>query len=96
MRVLAVATILLLSSSLVPTLAQEEGKAPAQSQPETAPAPTQPQTVPVQPERTHSNRSKLVSKVRIGRRTSKSVAIGERNRAMATRLVAWARMAWGE
>jgi hypothetical protein len=52
MRVLAVATILLLSSSLVPTLAQEEGKAPAQSQPETAPAPTQPQTVPVQPERT--------------------------------------------
>ena len=42
MRVFAVATILFLSSSLVPTFAQDEGKSPATSQP---------QTVPVQPER---------------------------------------------
>jgi hypothetical protein len=42
MRVFAVATILLLSSSLVPSFAQDEGKAPT---------PNQPQTVPVQPER---------------------------------------------
>jgi hypothetical protein len=41
MRVFAVATILFLSSSLVPTFAQDEGKSPA----------TSPQTVPVQPER---------------------------------------------
>jgi hypothetical protein len=53
MRVVVVATIFLLSSGVVPTLAQEQGKVPTQSQPETAPAPTQsPQTVPVQPERT--------------------------------------------
>jgi hypothetical protein len=42
MRVFAVATMLLLSSSLVPSFAQDEGKAPT---------PSQPQTVPVQPER---------------------------------------------
>jgi len=42
MRVFAVATILFLSSSLVPSFAQDEGKSPA---------PSQPQTVPVQPER---------------------------------------------
>jgi hypothetical protein len=52
MRVLAIATVFLLSSSLVPILAQEQERAPAQSQPETTPAPAQPQTVPVQPERT--------------------------------------------
>jgi hypothetical protein len=52
MRVLAAATIFLLSSSVVPTLAQEQEKVPAQSQAEAAPAPTQPQAVPVQPERT--------------------------------------------
>lgn len=52
MRVIAVATVFSLSSSLVPTLAQEQGKAPAQTQSETAPAPAQPPTVPVQPERT--------------------------------------------
>ena len=52
MRVLAIATIFLLSSSLVPILAQEQERAPAQSQPETTPAPAQPQTVPVEPERT--------------------------------------------
>jgi hypothetical protein len=46
---LAVASTLLLSFTL-PTFAQEEGKAPTQSQPQTAPAP--PQTVPVQPQRT--------------------------------------------
>jgi hypothetical protein len=43
MRVFAVATIVLLSSSLVPSFAQNEGKPPT---------PSQPQTVPVQPERT--------------------------------------------
>jgi len=43
MRVFAVATILLLSSSLVPSFAQNEGRPPTSSQP---------QTVPVQPERT--------------------------------------------
>ena len=43
MRVFAVATILLLSSSLVPSFAQDEGKSPTLSQP---------QTTPVQPERT--------------------------------------------
>jgi hypothetical protein len=42
MRVFAVATIVFLSSSLVPAFAQDEGKSPATSQP---------QTVPVQPER---------------------------------------------
>jgi hypothetical protein len=42
MRVLAIATLLLLSSSLVPSFAQNEGKSPD---------PSQPQTVPVQPER---------------------------------------------
>ena len=42
MRVFAIATMLLLSSSLVPSFAQDEGKAPT---------PSQPQTVPVQPER---------------------------------------------
>ena len=42
MRVFAAATILFLSSGLVPTFAQEEGKSPATGQP---------QTVPVQPER---------------------------------------------
>jgi hypothetical protein len=53
MRVLAVATLFFLSSSVLPTLAQEQGRLPAQTQPETTPAPTQPpQTVPVQPERT--------------------------------------------
>jgi hypothetical protein len=52
MRVLAIATIFLLSSSLVPILAQEQERAPAQSQSETTPAPAQPQTVPVEPERT--------------------------------------------
>lgn len=53
MRALAIATIFLLSSSLVPTLAQDQEKAPVQQgQPETAPAPTQTQAVPVQPERT--------------------------------------------
>ena len=43
MRVFALATILFLSSSLVPTFAQDEAKSPA---------PSQPQTTPVQPERT--------------------------------------------
>lgn len=52
MRVLAVATLFFLSSSVVPTLAQEQERVPTQSQAETAPAPTQPQAVPVQPERT--------------------------------------------
>ena len=42
MRVLTVATILLLSTSLVPSFAQDEGKSSPSSQP---------QTVPVQPER---------------------------------------------
>src|SRR3954470_12980934 len=50
MRVPVITTVLLLASSLVPALAQQQGKAPAQSQSESAPA--QPQTVPVQPERT--------------------------------------------
>ena len=50
MRALALATTLLLSFTLSPSFAQEEGQPPAQSQPQTAPA--QPQTVPVQPERT--------------------------------------------
>ena len=48
MRSLAVATILLLSSSLVPSFAQNQGNPPAPSQT----TPSQPQTVPVQPERT--------------------------------------------
>ena len=43
MRVLTAATILFISSSLVPSFAQDEGKAPT---------PSQPQTTPVQPERT--------------------------------------------
>ena len=42
MRVFAIATMLSLSSSLVPCFAQDEGKAPT---------PSQPQAVPVQPER---------------------------------------------
>jgi hypothetical protein len=47
MRVATIATILLLSSSLVPSFAQDQGQSQAQ-------APTQPQTVPVQPERSPS------------------------------------------
>ena len=42
MRVFAVATILLLSSSLVPSFAQDQGKSAS---------PSQPEAVPVQPER---------------------------------------------
>jgi hypothetical protein len=42
MRVLTIATALLMSSALVPSLAQE---------PERSPVPNQPQTTPVQPER---------------------------------------------
>jgi hypothetical protein len=49
MRVFAAATISFLSSSLVPTFAQDEGKSPATGQP---------QTVPVQPERSPSNRNR--------------------------------------
>ena len=53
MRVLTVATILLLSSAAGPSLAQQdEPNAPAQSQSQTAPDQSQPQTIPVQPERT--------------------------------------------
>lgn len=48
MRALALATTVLLSFTL-PSLSQEEGRPPAQGQPQTAPA--QPRTVPVQPER---------------------------------------------
>jgi len=49
MRALAIATTLLLSLNL-PSLAQEQDKPPAQSQPQTTP--TQPQLKPVEPERT--------------------------------------------
>lgn len=52
MRSAALATILLLSTSLAPAFAEEAEKTPTQSQLETAPAQGQPQTVPVQPERT--------------------------------------------
>jgi hypothetical protein len=53
MRVLAVATILLLSSAAGPSLAQQDKpNAPAQSQSQTGPDQSPPQTVPVQPERT--------------------------------------------
>ena len=51
MRSAALATILLLSTSLAPAFAEEAEKTPTQSQ-QTAPAQGQPQTVPVQPERT--------------------------------------------
>src|SRR4051812_19762262 len=50
MRLPVITTVVLLASSFVPTVAQEQGKAPTQSPSESAPA--QPQTVPVQPERT--------------------------------------------
>ena len=97
MRVIATATIFLLSfAASIPTLAQEQGRAPAQiSQRRLRPL-LSPRLFLCSPSEPHSNRSKLVSKVRIGRRTSRSVAIGERNRATATRWVAGARMAWGE
>jgi hypothetical protein len=57
MRVLPLATILLLASTAGPSLAkQDQPNAPAQSQSQTAPAQgqpqSQPQTIPVQPERT--------------------------------------------
>jgi hypothetical protein len=56
--VFALATILLLSSSLVPSFAQNEGKPPT---------PSQPQTVPVQPERTpqQSEQSREQDKQRV-------------------------------
>jgi hypothetical protein len=60
MRVFAVATMLLLSSSLVPVLAQNE-----------------PEAVPVQPERTPSNRIRVVSEIGSGPRMLRLVAIGE-------------------
>jgi hypothetical protein len=65
MRALAIATILVLSSSVVPSLAQDQGNVSP---------PTQPKTTPVQPERTpqQSNQSRVQDQksgedVRVGR-----------------------------
>ena len=49
MRVLAVATALFLSSSMVPSYAQQHGNAPTQNQSQATPAQEQPQTTSVQP-----------------------------------------------
>ena len=46
MRIVVLATVLLASSGLCPSFAQEQGKAP----------PAQPQTVPAQPDEVPSNR----------------------------------------
>jgi hypothetical protein len=65
MRVFAVATILLLSSSLVPSFAQDEAKSPATSQPQTAPV--QPERTPQQSEQSREQDRQRAEDTRVGR-----------------------------
>ena len=74
MRVFAVA-MLLLSSSVVPSFAQDEGKSSALSQP---------QTTPVQPELTPQKSDQAKEQNRQRAEDTRVTAIGERSSAMAT------------
>lgn len=65
MRVLAVATILLLSSSLVPAFAQDEAKPPAAGQPQTVPV--QPERTPQQSEQSREQDRQRAEDTRVGR-----------------------------
>ena len=83
MRILGI-TALLLSTSMVPSFAQQEEKSSV---------PNQSQITPVQPERTPSNRSSPGNKIGSPRMMSASVAIGERS-GMAREWGVWIRGAW--
>jgi hypothetical protein len=65
MRIFAVATILLLSSSAVPLFAQEEGKSPAVSQPQTTPV--QPERTPQQSDQSRDQDRQRAEDTRVGR-----------------------------
>jgi hypothetical protein len=65
MRVIAVATMLLLSSSLVPSFAQDEAKSPGTSQPQTVPV--QPERTPQQSEQSREQDRQRAEDTRVGR-----------------------------
>jgi len=65
MRVFAVATILLLSSSLVPSFAQDEGKSPALSQPQITPV--QPELTPQQSDQAKEQNRQRADDTRVNR-----------------------------
>jgi hypothetical protein len=65
MRVLTAATILLLSTSLVPSFAQDEGKSSPSSQPQTVPV--QPERSPQQSEQSRGQDREGGEDVRVGR-----------------------------
>ena len=65
MRVVAAATVLFLSSSLVPSFAQNAENAPAPSQPQTTPV--QPERPPQQSEQAREQDQKRSEDVRVGR-----------------------------
>jgi hypothetical protein len=65
MRVLAMATVLILSSTLAPSFAQQPGDAPAPSQPQTVPV--QPERSPQQSEQSREQDQKRGEDVRVGR-----------------------------
>ena len=65
MRVLAAATMLILSSTLAPSSAQQPGNAPAPSQPQSVPV--QPERSPQQSEQAREQEQKRGDDVRVGR-----------------------------
>lgn len=65
MRVFAVATIVFLSSSLVPSFAQNEERSPSPSQPQTVPA--QPERTPQQSEQSREQDKQRAEDTRLGR-----------------------------
>ena len=65
MRVFAVAAMLLLSSSLVPSFAQDEAKAPALSQPQTTPV--QPELTPQQSDQAKEQNRQRAEDTRVNR-----------------------------
>ena len=65
MRVLAAATMLILSSALAPSFAQQPGNAPAPSQPQNVPV--QPERSPQQSEQAREQEQKRGDDVRVGR-----------------------------
>src|SRR4051812_32866007 len=65
MRVLTIATVLLMSSTLVPSFAQEQEKSPLPSRPQTTPV--QPERTPQQSEVSREQDRKSAEDVQIGR-----------------------------
>jgi hypothetical protein len=65
MRVLTLAMVLLLSSALVPSFAEEEGKSPVPDQPQMTPV--QPERSPQQSEQSREQDRKSAQDVQIGR-----------------------------